>query len=82
VENLSEKNSERERPDRVLKLNTPLTTARILKESLKLIWRQDTYEEGRACLTDWAGQALASGVGALTRLGFTVRKRAEGILNF
>jgi transposase len=82
VENLSEKNNERERLDKVLELNTPLTTAYILKESLKQIWLQNTYEEGRACLMDWTGQALASGVGALMRLGFTIQKHAEGILNY
>jgi transposase len=81
-ENLDDSRDEKARLKRVLALNTPLTTAYILKESLKLIWKQDSFEEGRACLEDWIAQADASVVQELIAMAKTLKKYSEGILNF
>lgn len=82
-ENLNSLRHESEMPDRMMKLNTPLTKGYILKESQKLVWQQDSLAEGKACLDDWIAQANSSMVGELMMMmARTLTRFSEGILNY
>jgi transposase len=81
-DNLDSFRNEKERLDRLLKLNTPLTKGYILKESLKQVWKQDSHEKGKACLEEWIAQANESMVGHLMMMARTLQKYSEGILNY
>jgi hypothetical protein len=63
-------------------MNIPLTTACILKESLRQVWEGETLEEGTACLEGWISQARASGVRTLAALAAESERHSEGILGW
>jgi transposase len=67
---------------KLLELNTPLTIAYVLKESLRQIWDHITYAGGKASLEGWIAAARASGINVLVSMANTMEKHSEGILNY
>lgn len=70
----------RTRLDNALALNKPLATAYYLKESLRLIWQQETKEKAEAVLDDWVKQARDSGLKPLVKLSNSLMAYRTGIL--
>jgi transposase len=66
----------------VLAMNTPLNTGYILKESIAQIWSKPNYEEAEASLDGWILSAFECGVPILAKLGRTIQKYSQGILNY
>jgi transposase len=81
-ENLDPSRNEKERLEAVLNLNTPLTTAYILKEDLRQIWRQTSKAMARQVLQNWIRCADASGIVMLQKFARTLEEHREGILAF
>jgi transposase len=81
-ENLDKSRNEDQKLKRLLDLNTPLTAAYILKESLRLVWLQGDREKAKAFLESWIGQARATGIGELLSMAKTLEKCSEGVLNY
>jgi transposase len=81
-DNLDETRNERERLERVLSLNTPLTTGYVLKKSLRQIWMKGDFEEALQSLTGWVKSAASTGINILVSLGKTIERHSEGILNY
>jgi transposase len=81
-ENLDPLHNEKERLQRLLDLNEPLSTGFIMKESLRQFWHQDSLDEARSFLTEWIAQAYASMILEVMMMAKTVEKFSEGILNF
>jgi hypothetical protein len=50
-DNLDDTRNEIESLEKVLSLNTPLTTGYVLKESLRQLWKKDDFEEALQSLT-------------------------------
>ncbi|MDR2199523.1 MAG: ISL3 family transposase [Deltaproteobacteria bacterium] len=80
--NLEVARNEVQRLKRVLALNTPLTKAYILKESLRRIWEQKSRREAKSSLKGWVKIAYASGIRILQTVPRTVEKYSERILNY
>jgi transposase len=66
----------------LLALNTPLSTAYILKEDLRQIWSMRHKFQAEAALAKWIETARSSGVPTLMKLAKTIESHAEGILNW
>jgi transposase len=81
-ENLDPTKNERERLDRLLALNSPLTLAYRLKESLRQLWTKENYGEGSANLYGWIALARETKIPELVSMAKTLEKHAEGILNY
>jgi len=81
-ENLDEDRHERQRLERALALNLPLTTAYYLKDDLRQIWSQPNKRTARRVLRDWLARARASGIRILLQFADTVEEHEEGILAY
>jgi len=81
-ENLDKDRNERQRLDRALTLNLPLTTAYYLKEDLRQIWSQPNKRTARRVLRDWQARARASGIRMLLQFANTLEEHEEGILGY
>jgi len=81
-ENLDPARNEKQRLEDALALNTPLTTAYLLKEDLRQIWQQTTKTKARRVLEDWIRRADASGIRMLQQFARTLEEHREGILAY
>jgi hypothetical protein len=77
---LSDGRDGRARPGRLLAMNTPLTTACILEESLRQVWEGGS-RGGRPALRD-GSQARASGARTLAALAAASESHSEGVLDW
>jgi transposase len=68
--------------EEALRFNEPLSTAYYLKEELRLLWSQPTFEAMRAFLERWHQRALENGTRQMQSLAQTLRGHATGILNY
>jgi transposase len=68
--------------DEMLYINTPLAIAYQLKEKLRLLWDEDSYEEADSFLDEWCAQARASNIKQLEKMAKTLEPHREGILAF
>ncbi len=53
-----------------------------LKEELRLLWSQPSFELMSRFLHNWCVKALESGIAQMVSLAKTLRTHARGILNF
>jgi transposase len=81
-DNLDPTRDEKERLDKVLALNTPLTAGYMFKESLRQFWTKGFREEAEATIRAWICSVRSSGVRALITMANTVERYIEGILNY
>ena len=64
-----------------LRFNEPLSVAYYLKEELRLLWSQPSFEQMTRFLHNWCAQAMESGIAQMMSLAKTLRGHATGILN-
>jgi transposase len=81
-ENLDPTKNEKERLDKVLALNTPLTHAYVLKEALRQIWNKSSLTQATKSLKGWVKAVQDTKIKELMKLGKTIEKHNEGILNY
>ncbi len=79
-ENLSE--AQIPRLDEALKFNEPLLIGWYLKEELRELWNQKTYQEMKTFMEEWCCKAAETGIGQIMKMGRTLRNHATGILNY
>ena len=60
--NLSVEKGEHTRPQEVLRLNQPLSTAYYMTDDLRQVWQQEDKEAVAFLLDDWIKQAAISGI--------------------
>jgi transposase len=68
--------------EKALRFNEPLSCAYYLKEELRLLWSQPSFEAMRTFLENWCQRALDSGIRQMQSLAQTLRTHATGILNY
>ncbi len=75
--------NDREKPklDALLNLNETISTAYILKDSLKKLWSYQDEMEALKSLKDWCCLALQSSAKRLRKFAKTMLKHAVGIIN-
>ena len=66
----------------VLELNTPLTTAYILKEELRFLWNCQNEEAGKIYLNSWIERANDSEIKQMKQMAKTLTKYKQGVLNY
>lgn len=64
----------------LLKVNEDISTAYVLRDSLKRIWETRSPWEARAALRDWCRLARESGIPALVKFARRLRRRERGII--
>jgi|ERR1035441_8986341 transposase len=72
----------REKLQEALRFNEPLSVAYYLKEELRLLWSQPSFEHMSRFLHNWCAKALETGIVQMMSLAKTLRAHATGILNF
>jgi transposase len=72
----------REKLERLLEINRPLSIAYVLKEELRQPWKLPMRYQAARFLQDWIQKALSSGVPPLARFARKLRRHADGILNY
>jgi len=65
-----------------MRFNQPLSVAYYLKEELRLLWSQPSFERMTRFLHNWCAQAMESGIAQMMSLAKTLRAHATGILNY
>jgi len=68
--------------DTLLEANQTLFTMHLMKEQLRLFWRQGTRERVDKFLKQWCFDALMSGINQLVSVAITLLKRQIGLLNY
>ena len=68
--------------DALLKINKPLFAIHSMKEQLRLLWSQPNRQHAFQFLNQWIFDALAAGPKVLVKMGLTLLKHREGILNY
>jgi len=68
--------------EELLRLNTPLSKAYLLKEELRRLWDEPDMESGERFLSAWCGKAESSGIREMIRMAKTLRMHRRGILNY
>jgi len=68
--------------DTLLDINKPLFIIHSMKEQLRLFWSQTNLQQAVKFLDQWCFDALTSGIRQLIRVGMTLLKHREGILNY
>ncbi len=81
-ENLDQTRNEKERLDKALSLNQPLSIAYYLKEDLRQIWSQKNEAEAENCINAWVGKAKASKIPILEKFAQTLENHRYGILAY
>ena len=66
----------------LLELNTPLTSAYILKEELRMLWYYKDKEEGNKFIDNWLYKAEKSNIKQMKQLSKTLIKYKKEILNY
>ncbi len=79
-EKLNESPESRSRLDALLKQNETLHAVYLLKEDLRLFWRQPSKEAAGAFVSNWIDEALSLRNRHVTTLARTLRRRLAGIL--
>jgi len=79
-----EKMSEKQQAElsQVLELNTPLTTAYILKEELRILWNCQTEETGKEYLKSWIVRAQNTDIKQMKQIAKTLTKHQQGVTNY
>ncbi len=67
---------------KALKFNEPLSVAYYLKEDLRALWDQTSAAKMCLHLESWCKRAAESGIAQMGTLAKTLRRHAEGILNY
>lgn len=80
AENLPD--SRREKLQEALRFNEPLSTAYYLKEELRLLWSQSSFQRMSQFLDNWCAKAMESGIQQMMSLAKSMRNHASGILNY
>lgn len=73
---------QRQKLDELLKLNTPLSQAYILKEELRRLWDEPDIASGEKFLESWCGKAESTGIRVMHQMARTLRLHKWGILNY
>ena len=81
-ENLSKLRNEERRLQKALELNAPLAKAYYMKEDLRQIWSQTDKTTATLVLDGWIEDAKSSGLPLLIKMGNTLAKYRDGILNW
>lgn len=68
--------------ERLLKGNSTLCIAYILKEQLRLFWDQDSREDGEKYLRSWIAKARASRINRLVKFAKTLEDHREGLVAY
>jgi transposase len=79
-ENLAQLPEKQARLDALLAVNATLHKAYLLKEDLRLFWKQPTKPEAKVFIKTWIAEALAMGNRHMTRFAKTVASRMRSIL--
>lgn len=82
AENLNPSNKEEQRLKAALNLNTPLFQGYYLKEYLRQIWKQKNKQDAAHVLQDWIDTSVSSGIRLLVKMGKTLAKHKNGILDW
>lgn len=72
----------REQLQQALRFNESLSVAYYLKEELRLLWSQPSFERMSRFLHNWCAQAMESGIAQMMSLAKTLRAHTTGILNY
>lgn len=72
----------RERLQKALALNEPLSKGYYLKEKLRLLWNEPSRPAAERLLQEWIEEAEVSGVRELKRMAKTVAEHRNGILAY
>ena len=78
-ENLAKLPEKQTRLNALLAANETLHKAYLLKEDLRLFWRQGTKGAAKEFVTNWVDEALAMGNKHMTKFANTVRERVKSI---
>ena len=79
-ENLARLPEKQARLDALLAVNATLHKAYLLKEDLRLFWKQATKLEAKAFIKTWVAEAMAMGNRRMTKFAKTVASRMGSIL--
>jgi transposase len=72
--------AQKPRLEELLKVNEEISTAYVLRDSLKRIWNTRSPWEARAALRTWRNLARESGIPALVKFARRLRRRESGII--
>lgn len=81
-ENLDENRNEKERLNKALEINQPLSAAYLMKEKLRYVWFQMDKSQAEKELNEWIGEAKVSGVPVLKMFAKTLDNHKKGILSY
>ena len=76
------KESDIERHNAALELNSDLSTAYYLKEESKLIWMCDSKPQAETQLLDWLSKLKSSGIREMVKLANSISLFSDGILSY
>lgn len=68
--------------DTLLEVNSPLATAHVMKEQIRLFWTKQTPKEGAQFLCWWVMDACESGIEELRKAGKTLLRHGKDLLNY
>jgi len=81
--NLAKKpESARDKLQKALELNEPLSKAYYLKEALSMLWKHDNKESARKALIEWINMAHESGIAVLKSFAKTLGRLKDAVLAF
>lgn len=66
----------------LLDVNAPLLIGHTLKEQFRMFWVQPTLEKASSFLVRWLWDVFESGLDPLIKVGRTLLKHAEGLVNY
>lgn len=73
---------QRSKLDRLFKVNESLAKAHTMKEQFRTFWDKPTKENGAKFLCHWIYEAVHSRIKPLVRIGKTILRHYEGLLNY
>lgn len=74
--------TQQERLNRLLLVKQPLALAHTMKEQIRLLWNKLTKEDGAFFLLRWIVDTTETGIVELARVGKTLLRRGQGLLNY
>ncbi len=80
--NLNSERDEKQRLEKALSINKPLSIAYYLKDDLKQIWKQDSKKSAEECFKAWIKKANSSGIKILKKFAMTLAAHKSGILSY
>jgi transposase len=81
-ENLSVERNEPERLKAALEVNEPIYIAYLMKEELRMVWKQSDKAQASAKIDEWCNTAKVSGIKILVKMGKSLENFRDGILNW